>query len=232
MSPVAVETPNADRSVCNTANKEEAIPRISPQAQQLRRLCETSVKGAKRQEQRRRDARELKRSYVTCSIESQRENKQKYRRHERVNSSDELLERSARLWFDELPPESVDSFKDMRKKFLAYYLQQKRYTRDPVELHHVKQREGESTEAFMERYTSESLMFKGAPELMRISGFIHGITHPGLIKRLNDNIPKTVDEMMSVTKAFIRREKAAANQSKRKGQPWKQPNFQKPHLFE
>ncbi|GJV84806.1 hypothetical protein Tco_1524704 [Tanacetum coccineum] len=81
-----------------------------------------------------------------------------------------------------------------------------------VELHHVKQKEGESTEAFMERYTSESLMFKGAPELMRIYGFMHGITHPGLIKRLNDYILKLVDEMISVTKAFIRGEKVAANQ--------------------
>ncbi|GJS08485.1 hypothetical protein Tco_0365281 [Tanacetum coccineum] len=109
------------------------------------------------------------------------------------------------LWFDELPPESVDCFKDLMQKFLAHYLQQKRYIRDPVELHHVKQKDGESTEAFMKGYTSESLM-------------------------LDDNIPKTVDEMMSVTKAFIRGEKAAANQSKRKGQPWKQPDFQKPRL--
>ncbi|GJX16196.1 reverse transcriptase domain-containing protein [Tanacetum coccineum] len=87
------------------------------------------------------------------------------------------------------------------KKFLTHYLQQKRYTKDPVELHQVKQRERESTKAFIERFTSESLLFKGAPKLMRIFGFMHGITHPGLIKRLNDNIPKTVDEMMSVTKA-------------------------------
>ncbi|GJU17466.1 hypothetical protein Tco_1145432 [Tanacetum coccineum] len=57
---------------------------------------------------------------------------------------------------------------------------------------------------------------------------MHGITHPRLIKRLNDNIPKTVDEMMSVTKAFIRGEKAAGNQSKRRGQPWKQQDFHKP----
>ncbi|GJS79991.1 hypothetical protein Tco_0729872 [Tanacetum coccineum] len=357
MSPVAVETHNADGSVCNTANREEAIPRDFPissatpsamrdfcerhyakilpfmvkkaHSQKLKNVCsrltfsedtkqetESASRhrkrkrrggkqkckshhprsglgaysldwGAKRQEQQRRDAIELKRSYVTYSSESQRENKQKYRRHERVNSSDELLEskdnaggryqkrQSRRAQnhdgedlskpYDEesttsftrrinkfvfpkrirmpstiktydgigdpedhlktfttaakLPPESVNSLKDMRKKFLAYYLQHKRYTRDPVELHHVKQREGESTEAFMERYTSESLMFKGASEIMRISGFMHGITHPGLIKRLNDNIPKTVDEMMSVTKAFIHGEKAAANQSKRKGKP-------------
>ncbi|GJV38108.1 reverse transcriptase domain-containing protein [Tanacetum coccineum] len=96
----------------------------------------------------------------------------------------------ARLWFDELSSEIIYSFKDLRKKFLAHYLQQKRYTRDPVEMHHVKQKEGESMEAFMERFTSESLMFKGAPELMRIFEFMHGITHLGMIKRLNDNIPK------------------------------------------
>ncbi|GJS34493.1 kinase-like domain, phloem protein 2-like protein [Tanacetum coccineum] len=49
------------------------------------------------------------------------------------------------------------------------------------------------------------------------------------IKKLNENIPKTVDEMMIVTKDFIRGEKSAANQSKRRSQPWKQPDFQKSH---
>ncbi|GJT83302.1 hypothetical protein Tco_1057644 [Tanacetum coccineum] len=37
---------------------------------------------------------------------------------------------------------------------------------------------------------------KGAPECMQISGFMHGITNPELIKRLHDKILKTVDEMM------------------------------------
>ncbi|GJW44231.1 uncharacterized mitochondrial protein-like protein [Tanacetum coccineum] len=32
---------------------------------------------------------------------------------------------SARLWFNELLPESIDSFKDLRRNFLAHYLQQK-----------------------------------------------------------------------------------------------------------
>ncbi|GKB91100.1 hypothetical protein Tco_0963372 [Tanacetum coccineum] len=72
----------------------------------------------------------------------------------------------------------------------------------------------------------------GAPECMKILGFMHGITNPDLIKKLNDNIPKSVDEMMSVTTAFLRGEVAAANQSKKKAPPaWKhheashRPNF-------
>nr|GEZ41942.1 reverse transcriptase domain-containing protein [Tanacetum cinerariifolium] len=52
---------------------------------------------------------------------------------------------------------------------------------------------------------------------MRVSGFMHGITYSELIKRLNNNIPKSVDEIMSVTTTFIRGEVALANQSRKKG---------------
>ncbi|GJY69212.1 hypothetical protein Tco_0472194 [Tanacetum coccineum] len=95
------------------------------------------------------------------------------------------------------------------------YSQQKKYKNDHVEIHHIKQREGETTEAFMERFKAESMHVSGAPECMRISGFMHGITNLDLIKKLNDNIPKSVDEMMSVTIAFLRGKVAAANQSKK-----------------
>nr|GEU84863.1 ADP,ATP carrier protein 1, mitochondrial-like [Tanacetum cinerariifolium] len=121
-----------------------------------------------------------------------------------------------------------------RKTFLGNYSQQKKYIKDPVEIHYIKQREGESTEAFMERFKAESMHVSGAPECMKISGFMHGITNPDLIKNLNDNISKFVDEMISVTTTFLRGEVAAANQSKKKAPPaWKhqeanhRPNFDK-----
>ncbi|GKE27815.1 hypothetical protein Tco_1443199 [Tanacetum coccineum] len=111
---------------------------------------------------------------------------------------------------------------------------QKKYIKDPVEIHHIKQREGESTKAFMERFKAESMHVNGAPECMRISRFMHGITNPDLIKRLNDNIPKSIDEMMSMTTAFLQGEVAVANQSGKKAPPaWKhheashKPSFDK-----
>nr|GEX09792.1 reverse transcriptase domain-containing protein [Tanacetum cinerariifolium] len=137
----------------------------------------------------------------------------------RSNSSEEK-HRAARVWFDELPPESIDGYKDMKAAFLSYFMQQQKYVKDPVEIHNIKQRDGETLEDFMERFKIETGRMKGAPECMRISGFMHGINNPELTKRLNEHVPKTMEEMMIATTAFIRGEAAAA--SKKKGHmSWK-----------
>ncbi|GJY48842.1 reverse transcriptase domain-containing protein [Tanacetum coccineum] len=130
---------------------------------------------------------------------------------------------NARVWFDDLPKETIDSYDDLKKAFLENYLQQKKCIKDPVEIHNIRQRDGESTEEFVRRYKLECRDVKGAPECMKISGFMHGITNPELIKRLHDKIPKSVDEMMRVTTAFLRGEVAASNRERKKSFPsWKQ----------
>nr|GEW42310.1 reverse transcriptase domain-containing protein [Tanacetum cinerariifolium] len=78
--------------------------------------------------------------------------------------------------------------------------------KDPVEIHNIKQRDEESTKDFARRYKLECRDVKGASKCMKISGFMHGITNPELIKRLHDKIPKSMDEMMSVTIVFLRGE--------------------------
>ncbi|GJU06640.1 hypothetical protein Tco_1123070 [Tanacetum coccineum] len=104
--------------------------------------------------------------------------------------------------------------------------------KDPVEIHHIKQRKGESTEDFVHRFKAESRHVKGAPECMRISEFMHGITNPKLIKRLHDNISKSVDEMMRVTTAFLRGEVAASNQARKKTLPaWRQHEAGRKQIF-
>ncbi|GKA75148.1 reverse transcriptase domain-containing protein [Tanacetum coccineum] len=126
---------------------------------------------------------------------------------------------NARVWFDDLSAESIDSYDDLKKAFLENYLQQKKCIKDPIEIHNIKQREGESTEDFLKRYKLESRDVKGAPECMRIFRFVHEITNPELIKRLHDKIPKTVDEMMRVTTSFLKGEVAASNHKWKKSFP-------------
>ncbi|GJW36104.1 reverse transcriptase domain-containing protein [Tanacetum coccineum] len=57
---------------------------------------------------------------------------------------------AAIVWFDELPPESIDGYKDLKAVFLAYFMQQKKYVKDPVEIHNIKQRDEETIEEFVE----------------------------------------------------------------------------------
>nr|GEX28949.1 reverse transcriptase domain-containing protein [Tanacetum cinerariifolium] len=124
---------------------------------------------------------------------------------------------SARVWFDDLPSKSIDSYDDLEKAFLANFFQQKKCIKDPIEIHHINQRERESTKDFVQRFNAESRHVKGASECMRIYGVMHGITNPELIKRLHDNIPKSVNEMM----------RASSGSKKPNG-----PGYCTPHWFQ
>ncbi|GJZ92319.1 hypothetical protein Tco_0664384 [Tanacetum coccineum] len=98
---------------------------------------------------------------------------------------------NARVWFDDLLPESIDSYDDLKEAFLRFKIE----IRDA----------------------------KGAPEVMRILGFMHGITNPELIKHLRDKIPKSVDKMWKITITFLRGEVEAGNHERKKTFPsWKQ----------
>nr|GEW36231.1 hypothetical protein [Tanacetum cinerariifolium] len=87
----------------------------------------------------------------------------------------------------------------------------KRYAKDPTEIHDIKRRQNEGLQAFMDRFKSQSSHIKGVPSVLRISAFMHGHGHPELTKKLNDKIPKTVDEMFERVRAFIREEVAAGS---------------------
>nr|GEY70620.1 reverse transcriptase domain-containing protein [Tanacetum cinerariifolium] len=99
----------------------------------------------------------------------------------------------------------------MKAVFLSYYMQQKKYIKDPMEIHNTKQRDEETIEDFMKRFKIETGRIKGAPECMRIFGFMHGINNLELTKRLNEHVPKTMEEMKITTTAFIRGEAVAAS---------------------
>ncbi|GJZ86750.1 reverse transcriptase domain-containing protein [Tanacetum coccineum] len=133
--------------------------------------------------------------------------------------------------FDELPPESIDGYKGLKAAFLAYYMQQNKCVKDQVEIHNIKQRDEETIEEFIESFKIETGRMKGAPECMRISEFMHGVNNPELTKRLNEHVPKTVEEMMTATTAFIHGETVVASK-KKVHTPWKSQDQSKRHTSE
>ncbi|GKD43374.1 reverse transcriptase domain-containing protein [Tanacetum coccineum] len=178
---------------------------------------------------------------TSATLESRaREDGEKMNLHHLANLKAALVTRAigsqevkgaVRVWFDELPPESIDSYKDLKAAFLAYFMQQKKHVKDPVEIHNIKQKDGETIEEFIERFKVETGRMKGAPECMKISRYMHGVNNPELKKRLNEHVPQTLEEMMTMTAAFIRGETAAASK-KKVHTPWKPQDQSKRHNSE
>ncbi|GKF00109.1 reverse transcriptase domain-containing protein, partial [Tanacetum coccineum] len=118
---------------------------------------------------------------------------------------------AARNWFDDLDPKSVNNFEELSQKFLEEFSQQKRYAKDPTKIHGIKRRQNEGLQAFMDRFKSKNSHIKGVPPILHILAFMHGHGHLELAKKLNDKIPKTVDEMFERVKAFIKGEVVAGS---------------------
>ncbi|GJV80175.1 hypothetical protein Tco_1516045 [Tanacetum coccineum] len=108
--------------------------------------------------------------------------------------------RNARTVQQKLPSRSIVGFEELRRAFRLNFTQRKKCAKNPVELARVKQRQGESTSAYVERYKDECIHVKACPEILKISGFMNGINNPELIKRLNDRVPQTFDELMKRTR--------------------------------
>ncbi|GKC17955.1 hypothetical protein Tco_1014737 [Tanacetum coccineum] len=102
-------------------------------------------------------------------------------------------------------------FEELIQKFLEEFSQQKRYAKDPTEIHGIKRRQNKGLQAFMDRFKSKSSHIKGVPSVLHIFAFMHGHGHSELAKKLNDKIPKTVDEIFERVRAFIRGEVAAGS---------------------
>ncbi|GJR71357.1 hypothetical protein Tco_0083722, partial [Tanacetum coccineum] len=55
----------------------------------------------------------------------------------------QTLSGAVRNWFDYKDPKSTNSIKELSQKFLKEFLQQKRYAKDPMEIHGIKRRMNE-----------------------------------------------------------------------------------------
>ncbi|GJR27521.1 reverse transcriptase domain-containing protein [Tanacetum coccineum] len=101
------------------------------------------------------------------------------------------LKDSARIWWNSHKTGSILNYEDLKAKFWSHFSQQKKFTKTHLAVHNIKQREGESTRAFVTRYTDDTLQVLGLHEEQRISGFIHGLRTRSLVKQLSIDLPST-----------------------------------------
>ncbi|GJX66326.1 hypothetical protein Tco_0300669 [Tanacetum coccineum] len=106
------------------------------------------------------------------------------------------------------------------REVLGRILTTKKVAKNPTKIHGIKRWLNEGLQAFMDQFKSESSHIKDVPHVLRISTFMHDHGHPELAKKLNDKIPKTVDEMFERVRAFIRGEVVAGSVEVARASQW------------
>nr|GEZ62832.1 reverse transcriptase domain-containing protein [Tanacetum cinerariifolium] len=84
----------------------------------------------------------------------------------------------ARIWWNGQKAGSIINYEDLKAKFWSHFSQQKKFMKTHLAVHNFKQREGESTSAFVTRYIDDTLATRPSCEENKegkSKGFRHSI---------------------------------------------------------
>ncbi|GKB28614.1 reverse transcriptase domain-containing protein [Tanacetum coccineum] len=123
------------------------------------------------------------------------------------------LKDSARIWWNSKKVGSIINYEDLKVKFQSHFSQSKKITKKHLAMHNIKQKEGESTRAFVTRYTDDTLQILGLHKEHRISGFIHGLETRSLVEFLSTDLPTTYKGLMEKTYTWIEAREVATNET-------------------
>nr|GEW75847.1 reverse transcriptase domain-containing protein [Tanacetum cinerariifolium] len=106
---------------------------------------------------------------------------------------------------------SIINYEDLKEKLRSHFSQQKKSTKTHLAVHNIKQREGESTRAFVTRYTDDTLQILGLHKEQHNSGFVHGVRTRSLEEFLFTDLPTTYKGLMKMTYTWIEAREVTTN---------------------
>ncbi|GKB99054.1 reverse transcriptase domain-containing protein [Tanacetum coccineum] len=121
------------------------------------------------------------------------------------------LKDSARIWWNSQKAGSILDYEDLKVKFRSHFSQQKKFIKIHLVVHNIKQRENESTRAFITRYTDDTLQILGLYEDQRISSFIHVLRTRSLVEHLSIDLSLTYKGLTEKTYTWVEAREVATN---------------------
>ncbi|KAD1345613.1 hypothetical protein E3N88_42983 [Mikania micrantha] len=90
---------------------------------------------------------------------------------------------------------------------VPYGIQQRRHTRDKIEVLSLRRGPNETVEGFIVRYNLESLQINETTEAFKVAGFIHGMRDKHLIRKLHrvNGTPEDINSLMIITRLMFSR---------------------------
>ncbi|GJS70381.1 reverse transcriptase domain-containing protein [Tanacetum coccineum] len=123
------------------------------------------------------------------------------------------LKVSARIWWNSQKACIIFNYEDLKAKCRSHFSQQKKFIKTHLAVHNIKQKEGESTRAFVSRYTDDTLQILGLHKDQRMYGFVHGLRTRNLVEFLSTDLPTTYKGLMEKTYPCIEAKEVATNRT-------------------
>ncbi|GKD70073.1 retrotransposon gag domain-containing protein [Tanacetum coccineum] len=118
------------------------------------------------------------------------------------------LSGAARLRYDNLTPGCINSFHELRDKFRANFLQQRRFQKTQEEILGIRQRSDESIRDYLQRFRKETLHMTNRSDGIMIGAFISGLRPWRFFKDLIARPPASMEDLFTQAHNFIRANEA------------------------
>ena len=129
-----------------------------------------------------------------------------------------MLKGAARIWFNRLTPNSINTFKELSAQFTAHFIGGHRYKKSTACLVSIKQREDETLKSYITRFNKEALSIDEADNKILVAAFTNGLWKGKFLFSLYKNDPKTMSDVLYRATEYMNAEDALLTLEKRERQ--------------
>ncbi|XP_057746916.1 uncharacterized protein LOC130966163 [Arachis stenosperma] len=112
-------------------------------------------------------------------------------------------------WFNALPNESISSFRDISRRFMAQFTTRITKAKHPISLLGVTQRHDESTRKYLDRFNDECLTIDGLTDSVASLCLTNGLMNKDFRKHLTTKPVWSMHEIQNVAKDYINDEEVS-----------------------
>ncbi|XP_050249086.1 uncharacterized protein LOC126696374 [Quercus robur] len=114
----------------------------------------------------------------------------------------------ARVWFNRLTPNSINTFKELSTQFTSHFIGGHQYKRSTPCLMSIKQREDKTLWAYITRFNKEALSIDEADNKILVVAFTSGLRKGKFLFSLYKNDPKTMTDVLYRATKYMNAEDA------------------------
>ena len=128
------------------------------------------------------------------------------------------LKGAARIWFNQLMPNSISTFKELSAQFTVHIIGGHRYKKSTACLMSIKEREDETLRSYISRFNKEALSINKASNKILVTAFTNGLRKGKFLFSLYKNDPKTMSDVLYRATKYMNAKDALLTRKKRERQ--------------